>query len=53
MLNPQIKPERQTPVVPIWIALLEIPWHFYYTDILTPMLSPIGEALYIDTATML
>ncbi|KAG5585979.1 hypothetical protein H5410_046413 [Solanum commersonii] len=37
--------EEETLVVPIWITLPELPWHCYYKDTLTPMLSPIGKAL--------
>ncbi|KAH0669580.1 hypothetical protein KY289_024073 [Solanum tuberosum] len=50
--TPTFKPAEETPIVPIWITLLELPWHCYYMDILTPLLSPIGKALYLDSATM-
>ncbi|KAG5604804.1 hypothetical protein H5410_026296 [Solanum commersonii] len=46
------KPAEETPIVPIWITLPELPWHCHYMDILTPLLSPIGKALYLDSATM-
>ncbi|KAH0737916.1 hypothetical protein KY290_036621 [Solanum tuberosum] len=50
--TPTFKPSKETPIVPIWITLPELPWHCYYIDILTPLLSPIGKALYLDYATM-
>ncbi|KAG5606078.1 hypothetical protein H5410_027570 [Solanum commersonii] len=43
---------QETPIVPIWITLPELPWHCHYMDILTPLLSPIGKALYLDSATV-
>ncbi|KAK6803127.1 hypothetical protein RDI58_000911 [Solanum bulbocastanum] len=50
--TPTFKPAEETPIVPIWITLSELPWHCYYMDILTPLLSPVGKALYLDSATM-
>ncbi|XP_015166828.1 myb-like protein I [Solanum tuberosum] len=50
--TPTFKPAEETPIVPIWITLPELPWHCHYMDILTPLLSPIGKALYLDSATM-
>ncbi|WMV50084.1 hypothetical protein MTR67_043469 [Solanum verrucosum] len=50
--TPTFKPAEETPILPIWITLPELPWHCYYMDILTPLLSPIGKALYLYSATM-
>ncbi|WMV13664.1 hypothetical protein MTR67_007049 [Solanum verrucosum] len=50
--TPTFKPAEETPIVPIWITLPELPWNCQYMDILTPLLSPIGKALYLDSATM-
>ncbi|KAG5606117.1 hypothetical protein H5410_027609 [Solanum commersonii] len=50
--TPTFKPAEETPIVPIWITLPELPWHCHYMDILTPLLYPIGKALYLDSATM-
>ncbi|KAK4733768.1 hypothetical protein R3W88_008029 [Solanum pinnatisectum] len=50
--TPTFKPAEETPIVPVWVTLPELPWHCYYMDILTPLLSPIGKALYLDSATM-
>ncbi|KAH0756594.1 hypothetical protein KY290_026864 [Solanum tuberosum] len=52
MWTPTFKPAEETPIVPIWITLPELPWHCHYMDILTPVLSPIGKALYLDSTTM-
>ncbi|KAG5568620.1 hypothetical protein H5410_064371, partial [Solanum commersonii] len=50
--TPTFKLAEETPIVPIWITLPELPCHCHYMDILTPLLSPIGKALYLDSATM-
>ncbi|KAH0655484.1 hypothetical protein KY285_030366 [Solanum tuberosum] len=52
MWSPGFKPEEESPVVPIWVTLPELPWHCYYMDSLTIILSPIGKALYLDSASM-
>ncbi|KAK4716316.1 hypothetical protein R3W88_014654 [Solanum pinnatisectum] len=52
MWTPTFKPAEETPIVPVWITLPKLHWHCYYMDILTPLLSPIGKALYLDFATM-
>ncbi|KAH0764805.1 hypothetical protein KY285_000676 [Solanum tuberosum] len=49
--TPTFKPEEETPIVPIWVTLPELPWHCYNKEIVTALLSPIGEVLYLDTAT--
>lgn len=43
---------EETPIVPVWISLPELPWHCYYKEILTAMLSPVGKVLYLDNATV-
>ena len=50
--TPTFRPIEETPIVPVWIGLSELPWHCYYKDILTAMLSPIGKVLYLDNATV-
>ncbi|OIT36119.1 hypothetical protein A4A49_27343 [Nicotiana attenuata] len=49
--NPIFKPNEDSPIVPIWIMIPEFPWHLYYMEILTPLLSPIGKALFLDLAS--
>ncbi|OIT37596.1 hypothetical protein A4A49_19132 [Nicotiana attenuata] len=49
--NPIFKPNEDSPIVPIWIMIPELPWHLYYMEILTPLLSPIEKALFLDLAS--
>ncbi|OIT36808.1 hypothetical protein A4A49_60393, partial [Nicotiana attenuata] len=49
--NPIFKPNEDSPIVPIWIMIPELPWHLYYMEILTPLLSPICKALFLDLAS--
>ncbi|OIT07450.1 hypothetical protein A4A49_31318 [Nicotiana attenuata] len=49
--TPAFKPNEDSPIVPIWVVIPELPWHLYYMEILTPLLSPIGKALYLDLAS--
>ncbi|OIT33237.1 hypothetical protein A4A49_26417 [Nicotiana attenuata] len=49
--TPAFKPNEDSPIVPIWVVIPELPWHLYYMEILTPFLSPIGKALYLDLAS--
>ncbi|KAG5615511.1 hypothetical protein H5410_015335 [Solanum commersonii] len=50
--SPTFRPEEETPIVPIWIFLPELPWHCYHKDIFSALLSPIGKVLYLDTASI-
>uniref|UniRef100_M1DH02 Bifunctional endo-1,4-beta-xylanase xylA n=1 Tax=Solanum tuberosum TaxID=4113 RepID=M1DH02_SOLTU len=47
--TPEFTPEEETPIVPIWVALPELPWHCYNKVLLTIILSPIGKVLYLDS----
>ncbi|KAG5616051.1 hypothetical protein H5410_015875 [Solanum commersonii] len=49
--TPEFTPEEETPIVPIWIALPELPWHCYNKVLLTTILSSIGKVLYLDSPT--
>lgn len=51
-LIPTFKSVDETPIEPVCISLLELPWHFYYKEILTDMLAPICKVLYLDNATV-
>lgn len=51
LLTPTFKPAEETPLVPIWVVLPKLPWHYYCLEILEPLLSPIGEVLFLDLAT--
>ena len=50
--TPTFKPEEETPLVPIWISLPELPWNFYNKEFITTLLSPIGRVLYLDSASI-
>ncbi|KAF3662642.1 putative protein-like [Capsicum annuum] len=45
------KPDEETPLVPVWAILPELPWHCYCMEFLAPLLSPIGKALFLDLST--
>ncbi|OIT08479.1 hypothetical protein A4A49_00874 [Nicotiana attenuata] len=49
--SPAFKPNEDSPIVLVWVVIPELPWHLYYMEILTPLLSPIGKALYLDLAS--
>lgn len=51
-LTPTFKPEEETPLVPIWISLSELPWHCNNEDFITSLLSPIGIVFYLDAASL-
>ncbi|KAH0673690.1 hypothetical protein KY284_024777 [Solanum tuberosum] len=46
--TPDFTPEEEIPIVPIWVALPELPWHCYNKVLLTTILSSIGKVLYLD-----
>ncbi|TMW88919.1 hypothetical protein EJD97_017903 [Solanum chilense] len=50
--SPTFKPDEETPLVPIWISLPELPWHCYNKEFITSLLSPIGRVLYLDSASI-
>ncbi|KAG5585276.1 hypothetical protein H5410_045710 [Solanum commersonii] len=50
--TPNFTPAEETPVVPIWISLSELPWHCYNKVFITGLLSPIGKVLYLDSASI-
>ncbi|KAG5613699.1 hypothetical protein H5410_013523 [Solanum commersonii] len=47
--TPEFTPEEETPIVPIWVALPELPWHCYNKVLLTTILSSISKVLYLDS----
>ncbi|OIT30421.1 hypothetical protein A4A49_25953 [Nicotiana attenuata] len=49
--NPIFKPNEDSPIVPVWIMIPKLPWHLYYMEILSPLLSPVGKALFLDLAS--
>ncbi|KAG5580300.1 hypothetical protein H5410_050927 [Solanum commersonii] len=49
--TPEFRPEEETRIVPIWVALPELPWHCYNKVLLSTLLEPIGKVLYLDSPT--
>ncbi|KAG5613682.1 hypothetical protein H5410_013506 [Solanum commersonii] len=49
--TPEFTPKEETPIVPIWIALPELPWHCYNKVLLKTILSSNGKVLYLDSPT--
>ncbi|KAG5586020.1 hypothetical protein H5410_046454 [Solanum commersonii] len=49
--TPEFTPEEETPIVPIWVALPELPWHCYNKVLLSTLLESIGKALFLDSPT--
>lgn len=50
--TPTFRPEEETPIVPIWVSLPELPWHCYNKKFVTTLLSPIEKVLYLNTASI-
>ncbi|KAH0746223.1 hypothetical protein KY285_007880 [Solanum tuberosum] len=50
--TPTFKPAEETSIVPIWFSLPELPWHCYNKEFVTGLLSPIGNVIYLDSASI-
>ncbi|KAH0725167.1 hypothetical protein KY284_001032 [Solanum tuberosum] len=50
--TPTFRPEQKTPMVPVWVALPELPWHCYKKEFVSIPLKPIGKVLYLDSPTI-
>ncbi|XP_009600554.1 uncharacterized protein [Nicotiana tomentosiformis] len=50
--TPNFNPNEDNPIVPVWIVIPELSWHFYYMEVLSVLLSPIGKVLHLDLASM-
>lgn len=48
--RPLFRPNQDSPIVSVCIIITEFPWHLYYMEILTPLLSHVGQALFLDLA---
>jgi len=48
--TPNFNPNEGNPIVPVWIVIPELPWHFYDREVLSVLLSPIVKVLYLDLA---
>ncbi|OIT31321.1 hypothetical protein A4A49_31488 [Nicotiana attenuata] len=49
--TPLFKPHEDSPIVPVWIVIPELPWHLNYTEVLTPLLSHVGKVLFLELAS--
>lgn len=50
--TPNFNPNEDNPIVPILIVILELPWHFYYREILSVLLSSICKVLHLELASV-
>ncbi|XP_016457747.1 uncharacterized protein LOC107781541 [Nicotiana tabacum] len=50
--TPTFKANEDSPVIPTWVIVPELPWHLYYMEVFTVLLSPIGKVLHLDVASM-
>lgn len=50
--TPKFKANKDSPIVPTWVIVPELPWHLYYMEILTVLLSPVGKVLHLHLASM-
>ncbi|KAG5585834.1 hypothetical protein H5410_046268 [Solanum commersonii] len=50
--TPNLRPEKETPIVPIWVLLPGLPWHCFKKEVITPLLEYVGKVLYLDTASI-
>lgn len=50
--TPNFNPNEDNPTVLVWGVIPELLWHFYYKEVLSVVLSPIGKVLHLDLASM-
>uniref|UniRef100_M1DHQ1 DUF4283 domain-containing protein n=1 Tax=Solanum tuberosum TaxID=4113 RepID=M1DHQ1_SOLTU len=48
--TPTLSPNLETPIVPFWVLLLELPWHYYYKEFVTHLLADVGKVIHLDAA---
>jgi len=46
------RPEEEIPIVPIWVLLPGLRWHYFKKEFITPLLESVGKVLYLDTASI-
>ncbi|KAH0641234.1 hypothetical protein KY285_037820 [Solanum tuberosum] len=49
--TPDLVPENETTIAPVWILIHQLPWHLFRGDILSRMVSSTGTAMAPDMAT--
>ncbi|KAH0715651.1 hypothetical protein KY284_008556 [Solanum tuberosum] len=47
--TPSFKPKVETPIIPVWVTLPDLPWHCYNKDYVSGLLLPVGKVLYLDS----
>ncbi|XP_015158404.1 uncharacterized protein [Solanum tuberosum] len=50
--TPNFRPEEETPIVPIWVLLPGLPWHYFKKEFISPLLESVGKVLYLDTTSI-
>ncbi|KAM3360383.1 hypothetical protein P3S68_020095 [Capsicum galapagoense] len=45
------KPEKDSPIVPIWVLLPELPFHCHTWNYIKQIVAPVGTPLFMDVAT--
>ncbi|KAG5606158.1 hypothetical protein H5410_027650 [Solanum commersonii] len=48
--TPTFSPNLETLIVPIWVPLPELPWHYYYKEFVTHLLANVGKVIHLDAA---
>ncbi|OIT35226.1 hypothetical protein A4A49_28326 [Nicotiana attenuata] len=49
--TPDFKPEEETPIVPVWILIHQLPWHLFKWNIVSRLVQDVGVAVAPDLAT--
>lgn len=49
--TPDFTPEKEAPIVPIWVSIPCLPWHCYNKVFLSTILESIGKVLFLDSPT--
>ncbi|OIT29407.1 hypothetical protein A4A49_52394 [Nicotiana attenuata] len=49
--TPDFKPEEETPIVPVWILIHQLPWHLFKWNIVSRLVQDVGVAVAPDMAT--
>ncbi|KAG5585252.1 hypothetical protein H5410_045686 [Solanum commersonii] len=50
--TPNFRPKEETPIIPIWVLLPGLPWHYFKKEFITPLLESVGKVLYLDTTSI-
>ncbi|XP_055835237.1 uncharacterized protein LOC129903717 [Solanum dulcamara] len=50
--TPTFDPNYETPILPVWVILPELPWHCFHKEFVTLLLADVGQVLHLDMAFM-